>query len=186
MYRDKTLLPNEAIRLMALGLLAEQPISYGDLAAEVRHFTGRIAGPSLELVGAPLEVLIVEGLAEAKGAAEQAAEHQDDAILNITENGRGELLELLSSNTRAPANELSKLVIAIKIRFLHLLPKDGQILQAEMLLEISERELARLTDLRRTHESTGGHMQAWLDQEIAQVQARQGWYQKLLEQLSKS
>ena len=62
MYRDNTLIPSEAVRLLALGLLAGRPMSYAQLAREVRHFTGRIMGPSLDLVGAPLEVLKVEGL----------------------------------------------------------------------------------------------------------------------------
>src|SRR3546814_19854056 len=62
MYRDNTLIPSEAVRLLALGLLATRSMSYAELAREVRHFTGRIMGPSLDLVGAPLEVLKVEGL----------------------------------------------------------------------------------------------------------------------------
>src|SRR3546814_15849634 len=63
-YRDNTLIPSEAVRLLALGMLAGRPMSYAELAREVRHFTGRVMGPSLDLVGAPLEVLKVEGLVE--------------------------------------------------------------------------------------------------------------------------
>ena len=64
MYRDNTLLPSEAVRLLALGVLANSALSYSELATEVRHFTSRIVGPSLDLVGTPLEVLKVEGLIE--------------------------------------------------------------------------------------------------------------------------
>lgn len=183
MYRDNTLLPNEAIRLMALGLLAEQSVEYGRLAAEVRHFTGRIAGPSLELVGAPLEVLKIEGLVKAEGASGPASQHQDDALLTITSKGREELTKLLSSNLRAPANAMSKLIIAIKMRFLHLLPLDDRLVQAEMLEEICEKELTRLTDLRNAHESVTGYLLTWLDLEIAQVKERLDWCRELLSRL---
>ena len=61
MYKDNSLIPTEAVRLAALGLLTEAPRSYADLADEVRHFTSRIVGPSLDLIGPPIEVLRVEG-----------------------------------------------------------------------------------------------------------------------------
>ncbi|MDX1400464.1 MAG: hypothetical protein R3245_00945 [Kiloniellales bacterium] len=184
MYRDNSLLPNEAIRLMALGILAENPTPYDRLSAEVRNFAGRITGPALELVGAPLEVLKVEGLVAAEGPRGQASQHDDDALLRITEKGRLELTKLLSSNIRAPANQLGKLIIAIKIRFLHLLPPEEQLLQAEMLVEISERELARLTDLRAAHGKVEGHLLAWLDMEVSQVQERVTWFNALLAKLT--
>ena len=47
MYRDNTLIPTEAVRLLALGILATGERSYSELASEVRHFTGRIVGPML-------------------------------------------------------------------------------------------------------------------------------------------
>ena len=50
MYRDKTLIPTEALRLLALGLLADAPKRYRDLAAEIRHFTSHVTGPSLDLL----------------------------------------------------------------------------------------------------------------------------------------
>src|SRR3546814_20977605 len=68
-YRDNTLIPSEAVRLLALGMLAGRPMPYPELSREVRHFTGRVMGPSLDLVGAPLEVLQVEGLVENLGGS---------------------------------------------------------------------------------------------------------------------
>jgi Putative AphA-like transcriptional regulator len=62
MFRDHSLVPAEAIRLAALGLLAEAPRPYADLTAEVRYLTSRIAGPSPELMGTSLELLRYEGL----------------------------------------------------------------------------------------------------------------------------
>ena len=53
MYRDNTLIPSETVRLLALGILAGGAKRYATLAEEVRHFSGRIVGPSLDLVGTP-------------------------------------------------------------------------------------------------------------------------------------
>ena len=80
MYRDNTLVPSETVRLTALGILAESDKRYAELAAEVRHFTARIAGPSLDLVAAPLELLKVEGLVEAVAGDGM----EDNALLHIT------------------------------------------------------------------------------------------------------
>ena len=58
-----------------------------------------------------------------------------------------------------------------------------QRLQAETLKELSERELARLTQLRAHHAGEAGHLVAWLDQEIAQVEARLAFFEELLAHL---
>ena len=63
MFKDHTLLPAEAVRLAALGLLAEEPRRYGDLATEIRHFIALAVGPSLDLMGSSIELLRYEGLA---------------------------------------------------------------------------------------------------------------------------
>ena len=174
MYRDNTLVPSEAVRLTALGILAEADKAYAELAAEVRHFTSRIAGPSLDLVAAPLELLKVEGLVEAvEGDA-------DNALLRITKDGRDELATL---NVRAPVNDINKLIIALKMRFLHLLPVDDQRIQIEVMMEMAEREIARLSDLRQHHARSRGHLVAWLDHDIAAAEKRLGWLQDLLASL---
>jgi hypothetical protein len=82
MFRDKTLIPAEAIRLAALGMLAEGPRAYGALAGDVRHFASRIMGPSLDLLGPSLELLRHEGLAVAEGSGERSA-----TTLRITSAG---------------------------------------------------------------------------------------------------
>ena len=57
MYKDNSLVPSEAVRLAALGLLARGPRgSYADLARDIRHITSRIVGPSLDLLGPSLEL----------------------------------------------------------------------------------------------------------------------------------
>ena len=73
MNRDNSLIPSEAVRLAALGSLWQGPKRYAELATEVRHFTGRIVGPSLELLGPSLEVLRLEGLIDAEPGSGQGA-----------------------------------------------------------------------------------------------------------------
>jgi DNA-binding PadR family transcriptional regulator len=176
MYRDNSLIPSEAIRLLALGILAGGEKSYADLASEVRHFVSHITGPSLELVAAPLELLKVEGLVDAG----EEGEEPDAELLSLNEAGQTELHTLLTANVRAPISDINKLIIALKLRFLHLLPPAEQRLQAEVLTELSERELARLTQLRAHHAGDRGHLVAWLDQEIAQVEARVAFFRNLV------
>jgi DNA-binding PadR family transcriptional regulator len=175
MYKDNSLIPTEAVRLAALGLLTEEARSYADLADEVRHFTSRIVGPSLDLIGPPIEVLRVEGLIDSAGDAGEP--------LRITEAGRQELMRLLGANLRGPLGEFNKLVIALKLRFLPLLDPAARRLQAELLAEICERELTRLTDLRRHYDGHAGHLIDWLDHDIAQVQQRLDWFRGLQQRL---
>ncbi|MEQ8356455.1 MAG: hypothetical protein RH942_13010 [Kiloniellaceae bacterium] len=188
MYRDNTLIPSEAVRLLALGILASQPVSYAALAREVRHFTGRIVGPSLDLVGAPLEVLKVEGLVQNEGGIPDRPEGDDTEnetqLLAITELGRAELLRLLCANVRPQVSDLNKLIVALKMRFLHLMTPADQRVQAELLHDISERELARLLDLREHHSLEAGYLRDWLELEIAQSQARLDWTVKLRDSLA--
>lgn len=171
MYPDNSLIPTEAIRLAALGSLAMAPKSYAALATEIRHFTGRIVGPSLDLIGPPIELLKVEGLVEPAAAGEDA--------IGVTASGLAELKRLLTANLRGPVGEFNKLVIALKMRFLHLLDREAQLAQSELLIEVCERELTRLTDLRAHHAAEGGQLVAWLDHDIGQVEARLGWFRDL-------
>jgi len=183
MYRDNTLIPSEAIRLLALGILADGDRRYAELASEVRRFTSHVVGPSLDLVASPLELLKVEGLIEplpganrdADGAADGDESSADDEILRVTDSGRDELTRLMTSNVRAPVNDINKLIIALKMRFLHLLTAADQLLQLEILIEMGERELARLVNLRGLHAEDPGHLVAWLDHDISETRARLDW-----------
>lgn len=173
MYRDNTLIPTEAIRLAALGSLAEGDRRYADLVSDTRYFVARIAGPSLDLLGTSLELLHYEDLA----APVDGGSVKDESVLRITDSGRKAFDTLMTSNVRAPVNDISKLVIALKMRFMHLLSDEDRRDQAEMLTEMCEVELARLQELR------GGYDQEplaqWLDLEIAQLQDRLNWFQAL-------
>lgn len=175
MYRDNSLMPSEAIRLLALGILTEGERSYAALASAVRHFTERLVGPSLELVAQPLELLKVEGLIEAV----DGRGFGDNARLRITAAGAQALQALLRANLRPQVNDLNKLIIALKIRFLHLLPAVERRSQAELMVEIFERELARLLDLRGHHADSPGALADWLELEIEQTRARLTWFEGL-------
>jgi DNA-binding PadR family transcriptional regulator len=178
MYKDHSLIPAEALRLAALGILAEAPQPYETLAAEVRQFVSRIAGPSLELLGPPLEVLRIEGLVTAGPGGTDAA-----PFLRLTDKGRSELVRLLGANIRGPIGEFNKLVIALKLRFLAYLPEADRAAQLDLLAEACERELARLTDLRGRSGGLPKPFLAWLDHDIALIEARRAWVTDLAREL---
>jgi hypothetical protein len=170
MFADNTLTPKEAVRLCALGTIAAQPMHYSQLAGSVRHFTGRIMGPTLDLMGTSVELLRYEGLVEALDGKGM----EDDALLGITAAGQRELMGLLTARLR-PASDLSKLVVALKMRFLHLLQPTEQRDQIELLIESAEGELNRLVDLRGAQAEEGGALLAWLDHDISLLESRLAW-----------
>ncbi|MEJ1994082.1 MAG: hypothetical protein P8X75_02565 [Limibacillus sp.] len=180
MYRDNTLIPSEAIRLLALGFLAEEEAGYADLASAVRHFTARVVGPSLELVAAPLELLKVEGLIEKLDEEDQ----DDNSMLRITEAGREEVTRLLCAGVRAPTSDVNKLILAIKLRLLHLLERAEAARQVDLLAEVAEKELARLEDLKKNNKAATGLLPAWLDLEIEQARARVAWFEAQADRLA--
>lgn len=171
MYADNTLTPKEAVRLCALGTLAQRPLRYGALAEAVRHFVSHVLGPSLDVMGASLELLKYEGLI----AAVEGEGMEDDADLAITDEGRQELRALLTANVRTGATELNKLIVTLKFRFLHLLEQVDQRNQADLLLDVCEGELARLEDLRQHHAGDRGYLVEWLDHDIDLVESRLAW-----------
>ena len=151
MYRDNTLIPTETIRLAALGTLLERDVRYSELAAEVRYFVGRIIGPSLDLLGTSLELLTYEGLIEAVGGADGDAS-VTNGLLRITEQGREAFATLMTSHVRAPVNDVSRLVVALKMRFLHLLDGPGRVHRferkhPELTERIPKKELAAYLNL---------------------------------------
>ena len=175
MYRDNTLIPSEAVRLLALGILATDETPYAALASEVRRFTSHLVGPSLDLVASPLELLRVEGLIGTLDGQDLG----EDARLRITDAGRQELRRLLVSNVRAPVTDINKLIIALKMRFLHLLEAGELEMQIETIAEMCERELARLISLRDQHADAAGVFTEWLDHDIGGVRARLVWFESL-------
>jgi hypothetical protein len=167
MYADNTLTPREAIRLCALGLLASGPRPYDDLVFAVRHFVSRMTGPSLDLMGESIELLRYEGLIAG----------EDAKPLVITDDGRTVLNELLRANVRAGTGAMNDLVIALKIRFLHLLPDAEKREQAEVMIEACESELARIEDVK-VDES--GYLFDWLRIETDRLNARIAYLKHML------
>ncbi len=169
MYADNTLTPKEATRLCALGVLSRGAQTYAALAVEVRHFVTHVMGPSLDVLGTSVELLKHEGLVkpiEGDG---------DTAVLSITDEGEREFRTLLTANIKSAENDLNKLVIALKFRFMDLLPSEEQAQQIDLLADAVENELARLDDLRAHHADDGGLMTQWLDQEIGDLERRFDW-----------
>jgi DNA-binding PadR family transcriptional regulator len=173
MFADSTLTPKEAVRLCALGTIATEPMRYSALAGSVRHFCGRVMGPSLDLMGLSIELLRYEGLVEARDGLGM----EDDALLDITDAGQRELKTLLTAKLR-PSSDLSKLLIALKFRFLGLLDTHEQAGQIDMLLDLCDSELARLEDLRDASLTEGAALLSWLDHDITQIRERLEWMEE--------
>ena len=163
MFRDNSLIPTEAIRLAALGFLAEDKRRYGDLAAEIRHFTSRVAGPSLDLMGTSLELLRCEGLVAGEGGA-------DHVLLEITPSGRAALAALLQARLRGSQGDYNRLALLLKLRFLHLLTEPERQAQMAAIAASLESELARLRDLRRHDARAPAPFVDWLDHDIAALE----------------
>ena len=168
MLRDQPLIPLEAIKLAALGFLAEGPHRYGDLAAQVRQFTARVAAPSLDLMGSSLEALIVEGSA----AASEGKGMADNAVLTLTPAGRHALTALLQAPLKGPLGDFTRLTLLLKLRFLHLLDAAERQVQIGHVGEIVETEIARLAELRRHDTGAPQPYLDWLDADIAQLQGK--------------
>ena len=167
MFSDNSLLPKETIRLVLLGILSETPMDYAGLANSVRQFVGRIAGPSLELAGPSIELLRYEGLI-------YSSSDDSEAVLTLTEQGLSELLTLLKATVRPPLTDMSKLVIALKMRFLKLLEIEERRDQVDLLIDACEIELARLNDLHNP-DSEEIFFQDWLAHDIDLVERRLAW-----------
>ena len=169
MYADNTLTPKEATRLCALGLLADGPMAYAELAAGVRHFVTHVMGPSLDVLGTSIELLKHEGLVT------PITGEKDQAVLEITKDGAAEPKMLLKARIKSAENDLNKLVIALKFRFMDLLDADERLLQLDLLSDSVENELARLEDLRAHHADDSVHLIEWLDREIEDLERRLEW-----------
>jgi len=181
MYKDNSLIPSEAIRLAALGLLWQGERSYADLAREIRHFVGRIVGPSLELLGPSLELFKIEGIIEAIDPKQPA----DAQIMRLTAEGRVELQRLMTTRLRGPMGEVNKLIVAFKMHFFKCLSAVDQRQQLDLLIEACDKELARLADLRSYEPltATSGYLPSWLGLEIDEIGARRAWFDRLKSQI---
>jgi len=176
MYKDNSLIPSEAVRLAALGLLWQGPRSYADLARDIRQFIGRIVGPSLELLGPSLELFKIEGLIEAEDPR-QPAEAQ---IMHLSADGRAELQRLMTARLRGSMGEVNKLIIALKMHFLSVLSVADQRQQLALMIEACDKELARLDGLRTGQlPGSDSYLASWLELEIGEIESRRNWFAAL-------
>jgi hypothetical protein len=180
-FKDQSLIPQGAVRLCTLGLLQERDRPFGELAVEVRRFVSRMLGPSLDILGTSIETLRYQGMIEPLGPrASPGQSLTGDTLLRVTDAGRQGFIELMTSPVRAPMTDLSKLIVALKLRFLPALDRAEQRVQLEQLMEVSEQEIARLRDLRTQHDTAGDLLGDWLAQDIAQTESRIAWYRDRL------
>lgn len=178
MDRSRILVPGEAVRLLALGALVERDRRYGDLATEIRFFTQRIVGPSLDLLGSSLELLCIEGLAEAL----EDPGSEDRILLTVTDQGRALFTDLMDAQLRAPINDVGRLVLLLKLRFLEHLPAAAQQDQLDLLTDIVRTERIRAAELAA--EYTGHAMAEWIAIDVEQAERRIAWLEAALERLN--
>lgn len=172
MQRDHTLMPAEALRLAALGTLATRGrMPYAALATEVRLFTASYGGSPVDVMASSIELLRFEGLI----AIVERASDPGDAVVELTSDGRAEAERLLQSAVR-PAGAYAKLLVALKMRFLHLLDAEPRSEQIELLGEALWTERARLLDLRQRMADEHPDFLAWLDRDLDRVEAELGWF----------
>ena len=178
MERKIALSPKHALRLNALGtLLQVGPKRYAELSSEIREFTTYLTGPWAAIAGSSLEVLRFDGLVRAV----EGAGMTDNAVLEITDEGRDEFVTLMSAPLGASEPGLHRLFITLKIRFLHLLDpprRDGEV---AALAAYHQNQLDRLTELRQRPGMEDGHLVAWLDCEIDHLARVMDWLDGIAE-----
>jgi len=175
MFRDRTLMPAEALRLTALGILAERgAMAYAALATEVRLFTASFGGSPVDVMSSSIELLRFEGLIRTV----EEADDPGNAVIELTQAGRDAIGDLLEAPIKS-GNAYAKLLTALKMRFLGLLPAEHQAEQIEMLAETRQAELARMLDLRGKLADHNPGFIAWLDHEIGRIETDLAWLREL-------
>ncbi len=175
MYSDNTLTPKETVRLCALGSLASEALSYAELANSIRYFIDRVQGPSIDVLGASVELLKYEGLISQMD--------DNNGRLYLTKKGKLELNELLTADIRPNDASYNKLIEALKFRFLHLLEPKEKMHQADILIERIELEKLRLTDLNDLYKDDKSYFKVWLNQDIKNLSKRLRWLKEFKKKL---
>ena len=172
MQRDHTLAPVEGLRLAALGFLARSgPMTYAALATEVRLFATSYGASPVDVMSSSIELLRFEGFVTIGGETGEPGE----AIVTLTGEGRAELQRLLRAPVRL-AGGWARLLTALKMRFLHMLDDEQRAVQAELLADALQGELARLEALRRRMADEDPDFVAWMDRDIERVAAELAWF----------
>ena len=167
MYRDRSLQPGETVKLIALGLLVESPRTYAELANDIRYFTARIVGPSLDLLGSSLEILRLEGWIAPKENTEKTGP------ISLTDSGYEQFLSLMNAPLRIPLNDSNRLALLTKLRFLSYLPEETRLDQIDLIEELVEKEQAWNAELARDFPHTA--LGAWVEMECKDLAAKRTW-----------
>ena len=174
MYRDRSLQPGETVKLIALGLLIEAPRTYADLANDIRYFTARIVGPSLDLLGSSLEILRLEGwIAPKEGEGDKGP----GDLISLTDSGYEQFLSLMNAPLRIPLNDSNRLALLTKLRFLSYLPEETRLDQIDLIEELVEKEQAWNAELARDFPQTA--LGAWVEMESRDLSAKRAWLHTL-------
>ena len=72
-------------------------------------------------------------------------------------------------------DDLSRIVFALKLRFLHLLEPAVAREQIDRMIEISKADRARRADTKTRYGGEPGYFSAWLDADIERADDRVAW-----------
>lgn len=139
-FPDGSLLPQEVVRLCALGLLREGARPLAALAREAHRIVAFHLGASLDATGESIASLPVLGLARAERAP---GAPPGDAMLHATDAGAGELRALLMSPPARPGSDLGRAVASLKLRFAAALGAGDRRAMLDALLDAARADLAR-------------------------------------------
>ena len=140
-FPDGSLLPQEAARLCALGLLREGARPLAALARETHRLLSFHLGASLDAAGESIAALPALGLARAEAAPGAAP---GEAILHATASGEAELRALLASSPPAPmGGDLGRAVASLKLRFAGALHGEARRAMLQALVEAARADQAR-------------------------------------------
>jgi DNA-binding PadR family transcriptional regulator len=167
LYRDRSLVPAEAIRAMALGFLAERPRRYAELVNEIRYYSSNFGALPPDLMGSSIELLHYQGLIEPV----EGAGMDDNAIMRIRPEGRADLEQLLQAQIAQGHGDLSRLALRLKLRFLPLLPEPLQREQCALIVAAISAEIDRLRELRARQAEAPAAFLEWIDRDIAGLEA---------------
>lgn len=152
--RERGLVPKAALRLAALGTLSEGERRYADVALEAREFVARFTSPAPEILSTSIELLKLEGLIEAVGEAPKgrrgAEEGETNPMLRITGSGVAALASLLKAPVNPKMSDITRLAVALKLRFVHALSPAERAEEVAGLQAMYEAERERLATLLAT------------------------------------
>lgn len=198
---SESVTPKVAQRLCALGeLLMRGPQRYSVLSQNVRGFITQVTGPNPQLAQSPLELLRFDGLVEDIGSGDHRGighggdghggdgnggdgnggdgDTADEALFQVTAEGRDAFRNLMMQG-KAATSEITRLMMMMRLRFLHLLPTDDQAALLQSLIQQFDLEGQRLQALRDYIGDEPGSLPGWLDHYIGQQRDRMRWLRTL-------